>query len=262
MALFVIMSQRKKRRNNDKTQLPIDVLNERLPESCQKTVNMHINTVYVGSVIRIYDQTYKPEGKVATVHWITNNGLFVTLHDDGICNFIDLKYKSWVVDQGFVKPGAFKLFWRHGTNDIEEEKRSHTINEIKQKNSKILMNDTLIEFPTKADRETYECLLFRQTCNCGFSKKVKKFTCSSTNTENPGKKYYGCLDRYGSSENSCNFFVWEHEIEHGKYVTCQCGDLCKKINISKKGFLPVYKFVCINRCNKLYPGCKVYKDHC
>ena len=48
--------------------------------------------------------------------------------------------------------------------------------------------------------------------------------------------------------------------EHGKFVTCQCGDLCKKINISKMGFLPVHKFVCINQNNKLYPGCKVSKD--
>ena len=47
-----------------------------------------------------------------TVHWITNEGLFVTLHNEGICNFVDLKFKSWVVDHGFVKPGAFKLFAR------------------------------------------------------------------------------------------------------------------------------------------------------
>ena len=66
-----------------------------------------------------------------TVHWITNEGLFVTLHNEGICNFVDLKFKSWVVDHGFVKPGAFKLFVRYGTNYIQEEKRRLTINEKK-----------------------------------------------------------------------------------------------------------------------------------
>ena len=256
------MSQpQKKRRGDHISKLGVDILNERLPESCKQTVHTHINTIYVGSVIRIYDPAGESQGQLATAHWFTTNGLFVTLHGEGICNFVNLKYKSWVVDHGFVKPGAFKLFSRHGTNDIEEEQRSHTINEKKMKNSKILMNDTLMDFPTQADRQTYECSLFRLTCNCGSSKKAKKYSCSASNTENPGKKYYGCPDRYGSSQDSCNFFVWENEIEHGQYITCQCGDLCKKINVNKKGFLPVYKFVCVNRYNKLHPGCKVYKEN-
>ena len=251
---------RKKRRNNEPTYISTELLNERLPSSSKFTVKKHINTIYVGSIIRIYDPSYMPGGQLATAHWVANDGLFVTLHDEGICTFIDLKYKSWVVDHGFVKPGAIKLFSRYGTNDIEEEGRNHTINEKKKKNSKILMNDTLMDFPTQADRDTYDCSLFRLTCNCGSSKKVKKFTCSLTNRENAGKKYYGCLDRYSSLDESCNFFAWEHEIEHGKFVTCECGDLCKKVNVSKKGVLPVYKFVCINRHNKLYPGCKHFED--
>ena len=123
------------------------------------------------------------------------------------------------------------------------------------------MNDTSMDFPTEVERNTCSCYLFRLTCNCGFSKKAKKFTCSSTNPENSGKRYYGCLDRYSSSEDSHNFFVWEHEIKHGKFVKCECGDLCKRIIISKKGYLPVHKFVCINRFNKVYSGCQVFKDH-
>ena len=255
------MSQHmKKRRHNGESQPPTDLVRDRLPESCQMTVKTHINTIYVGTVIRIYDPVNKPEGQLATVHWVTNHGLFVTLHEEGKCDFVQLKYKSWVVDHGFVKPGAFKLFSRYGTNDIEEETRCHTVNEKKKRNSKILMNDILMDFPTQVDRSTYECCLFRLTCNCGASKKVQKFTCSSTNSVNGGKKYYGCADRYTSSNESCNFFVWESEIEHRQYVTCECGNLCKKINISKKGLLPVQKFVCINRSNKLHPGCKVWKD--
>ena len=133
------MSQpQKKRRGDDKSRHHIDRLEERLPESCKKTVNTHINTIYVGSVIRIYDPSGKSQGQLATAHWITTNGLFVTLHDEGTSNFVNLKYKSWVVDHGFVKPGAFKLFSRHGTNDIEEKQRSHTINEKKKRVAKSL----------------------------------------------------------------------------------------------------------------------------
>ena len=116
--------QQKKRRNEDRVPPTIEFLNERLPESCKTTVKTHINTIYVGTIIRIYDPSYKPEGQLATVHWYTNDGLFVTLHNEGICKFVDLKYKSWVVDHGFVKPGAYKHFPRYGTNDIDEEKKN------------------------------------------------------------------------------------------------------------------------------------------
>ena len=56
------------------------------------------------------------------------------------------------------------------------------------------------------------------------------------------------------------FFVWESEVEHHRYIKCECGTLCKKVNVSKKGLLPVFKFICINRYNKVHPGCKVYLD--
>ena len=118
-----------------------------------------------------------------------------------------------------------------------------------------------MDFPTEVERNTCSCYLFRLTCNCGFSKNAKQFTCSSTNLENSEKRYYGCPDRYSSSEDSCNFIVWEHEIEHGKFVKCECGDLYKRIMISKMGYLPVNKFVRINRFNKVYSGCQVFKDH-
>ena len=71
---------------------------------------------------------------------------------------------------------------------------------------------------------------------------------------------YGCSGRYTDSQDSCNFLVWESEIEHQKYIRCECGTLCKKVNISQKGLSPVFKFICINRYNKVHPGCKVYID--
>ena len=127
-------------------------------------------------------------------------------------------------------------------------------------NSQILTNDTLMDFPTQADRETYRCSLFRLTCNCGMSKKAKVYTCSDSNIKNKGKRYYACCDRYRNTTQSCNFFVWEEEIEHETYTMCECGVLCKRINISKEGFLPDYKFVCVNRGNKYHKGCKYWKD--
>ena len=235
-------------------------LMERLPQSCQKSVRTHINSVYVGTLIRIYDPRYGMEGQLATAHWYTEDGVFVTLHNDQRCDFINLKYKKWVVDQRCVKVGAFKLFSKASFNDIEDDLRNKTINEIKQRNHRILMNYIYMDFPTKRDQESYECTLFRMTCNCGCSKQVKKYTCSMNNSENAGRRYYGCSERYTSSHDSCNFFVWESEIEHEKYITCECGTLCKKVNISQKGFLPVFKFVCINRHNEVNPGCKTFLD--
>ena len=56
------------------------------------------------------------------------------------------------------------------------------------------------------------------------------------------------------------YFVWKAEVEHKRYMTCKCGKLCKKINVSKKGLLPVFKFVCINRTKKYHPGCDTFLD--
>ena len=122
------------------------------------------------------------------------------------------------------------------------------------------MNHVVMDFPTQRDRETYECSLFKLTCNCGFSKKAKVYTCSESNKVNGGQRYYGCVDKYSTSIQSCNFFVWEREIEHKMYELCECGILCKRINICQKGMEPVFKFVCVNRNNKYHPGCYVFRD--
>lgn len=106
----------------------------------------------MGSIVRIYDPTYKPKGKLVTVHWVTAERIFGTLHDEETCDFVDLKYKSWVVDHRCVKLGDFKLFARYDTNNNEDDGRNHIINEETQKNGKILMNNTSMDFPTQVDR--------------------------------------------------------------------------------------------------------------
>ena len=135
-----------------------DVL--QLPESCRKTIRAHVNTVYVGTILGIYNRRYGPEGQLATAHWSSNNKIYVTLHNNELSSFVDIRYQQWVVDHRRIRPGAFILFVHQGTNDIMYEKRKKTFNEIRQHNSKILMNDTLVDYPTEVDRNTYNCCLF------------------------------------------------------------------------------------------------------
>ena len=104
------------------------------------------------------------------------------------------------------KVGVFKLFSKASSNDIDEDLQNKTINEIKQRNYRILMNYTFMDFPSRKDRESYDSTLFKMTCNCGCSKQVKKYSCSKSNAANAGRRYYGCEDRYTSSQDSCNFF--------------------------------------------------------
>ena len=148
---------------------------DQLPIKCKESVRNHINSVHVGSIVRVYDPAYGAKGHLATAHWMTEKGIFSTLHEDNKMDFVSLKYKTWVVDHRRVKSGSYRLFTRFGTDDIEDDGKKYTINEIKQKNSRILMNNTLMDYPTQADRQSYQCSLFRLTCNCGLSKKVKKY---------------------------------------------------------------------------------------
>ena len=240
------MSELKKRRVERSPFEHHVTLDTVVPDGYKEKVKEHINSVYVGTILRIYDPAYSVDGQLATAHWATDQGVYVTLHDEQRSGFISLKYKTWVVDHRPVKPGSLRLFKRTGTDDMEDDRRKLTINENKQKNYRILMNNMVMNFPTQRDQQTYECALFKLTCNCGFSKKLKKYTCSHSNHENGGRKYYGCVDKYSRNLNSYNFFVWENEIEHETYQTCKCGILCKRINIGKKGSAPNYKFVCVN----------------
>ena len=42
-----------------------------------------------------------------TVHWVIDQGPFVTLHDEQRSDFVSLKYKIFVVDHRLVKPSIF-----------------------------------------------------------------------------------------------------------------------------------------------------------
>ena len=45
---------------------------------------------------------------------------------------------------------------------------------------------------------------------------------------NRRKSYYRFPDQYGHSNDYYNSFIWESEVEHGKYVKCECGQVFKK----------------------------------
>ena len=54
---------------------------ECLPFTCKGTVRTHVSTVYVGTIIRIYDKEVGPDGHLVTAHWAVNGRLFVTVHE-------------------------------------------------------------------------------------------------------------------------------------------------------------------------------------
>ena len=73
-----------------------------LDKKYKDTFRSHMNSVYVGTIIWIYDSAYSDEGQLATAHWVTEQGLYVTLHDEQRTDFITLKYKTFVVDHRLV----------------------------------------------------------------------------------------------------------------------------------------------------------------
>ena len=122
------------------------------PESSWQTKTKYINSIYVGTMLRIYASEYGNEGQLATAQWVTDKGLFCTLHDEQISSFVKLKHKTFVADHRLVRPRSYRLYKKTGTNDINDDSRIKTFNEIKQSNSKILKNDIYMDFPSEIDR--------------------------------------------------------------------------------------------------------------
>ena len=84
-----------------------------------------------------------------TAHWATKEGIFCTIHDEEKFAFIKLKYKTRVVDHRHVRTGSYRLYHRTGYNDIKDDSRNKTVNEVRQQNSKVLMDDTYMDYPTE-----------------------------------------------------------------------------------------------------------------
>ena len=74
------------------------------------TVERHINTVYVGTIICLLGSSNNTNGRLATAHWTDKRGVFVTYYSEEISTFLDLRDKTFVVDHRGVKPGSFLTF--------------------------------------------------------------------------------------------------------------------------------------------------------
>ena len=46
-----------------------------VPDGYKDMVKDHINSAYVGTILRIYDPAYSIEGQLATAHWATEKGV-------------------------------------------------------------------------------------------------------------------------------------------------------------------------------------------
>ena len=91
------------------------------------TVERHINSVYVGTIIRLLGSSSNTKGRLATAHWVDKRGVFVTYQNKEISTFLDLRDKTFVVDHRDVRPDSFQLFTKFGTNDMDVEPGKKTL---------------------------------------------------------------------------------------------------------------------------------------
>ena len=82
-------------------------------------------------------------------------GVFVTYDSEEISTFLNLNDKTFVIDHRCVKPWSSQLFTKFSTNDIDDVPGKKTVDKIKQLNRQILMNNTVIKFPTEMDQMSY-----------------------------------------------------------------------------------------------------------
>ena len=85
------------------------------------TVERHINSVYVGTIIRLLGSSSNTKGRLAIAYWADKRGVFVTYQNKEISTILDLRDKTFVVDHRDVRSGSFQLFKKFGTNDMDVE---------------------------------------------------------------------------------------------------------------------------------------------
>ena len=69
------MSEYKKRQGEAYDYTSPMMLTTVVADGYKDKVNDHINSVYVGTVLRIYEPPYSIEGQLATAHWATEQGV-------------------------------------------------------------------------------------------------------------------------------------------------------------------------------------------
>ncbi len=67
-----------------------------------ETVKRYINSIYVGSIVMLYDNKYGDEDQLLTSQLGADDGLSVTLHDEQKCDYVKLKYNQLVIQGNFT----------------------------------------------------------------------------------------------------------------------------------------------------------------
>ena len=198
---------------------------ETLPYECRLLVSEHVNTIYVGSMVRLFSNETEEYSSIGIAHWSSERGIYFTMLEEKIMKYYDIQLFKWVVNNNKVYPGAYVLARRDKTDDIHASLTSKSDNEQVKWNTKTLWNDVLYHFPTKKDQYTYKCMRYRMTYECNVPKKAVKYYKEYQESDSFRSVYYACQDRGNS--NSCSFFVWDYEISHGHCKLCKCDRLVK-----------------------------------
>ena len=138
-----------------------DVVINTLPRECIHSVIKHYDKIYTNSLIRVWNDKGLYRGQLCRVHNRTSLWLLCSneggIKEDNVTRNIDIRNCRWVVCNHEVMYGAWFIWRRDRTDDIARGKAPLTTNERKQNASKFLMNDISFRFPSKKERDSYDC---------------------------------------------------------------------------------------------------------
>ena len=91
--------------------------------------------------------TESPGGRVASVYWKCDQGVYVSFDDTDTCEFIKLsKRHRWVVDNSEVQIGLLRILCKSGTDDMQDEFKTFGDREMKKRSAMVLLNDVFFGF--------------------------------------------------------------------------------------------------------------------
>ena len=229
-----------------------------LPTECIVSVMYHSDSIYVGSRIRVWKRSPDNNSevtKLGTVHWYTSDkGIYISFDDSKQSGFVQLKQSDrWVVRHSRVMAGALLCHRRSNSNDIARQFSQMSQKEMKTVYSMRMINSIYFKFPTKQMQSTYPCLMYKRRCFCREKIRPKLNVCSPTNIKNSGRYYYACK-HLNTGYSHCDFFAWKEQFDHGLNEPCECGKLCKKIELNK--YSGNYALICFE---KESGGCQFFQ---
>ena len=109
---------------------------ETLPYDCRVIVHEHVNTIYVGSLVRLFSNETDEYSSVGIAHWSSDRGIYFTMLEEKIMKYYDITQFKWVVNNSKVYPGAYVLARRDKTDDIHASLATKSDNAQVQWNKK------------------------------------------------------------------------------------------------------------------------------